>query len=65
VLSWLLTQLEFNLLWPFLCESDRPSLLNALRGVRSRPRQWRFVVLQPAIIGVMRAGDTQPIPAVR
>jgi hypothetical protein len=65
VLSWLLTQLEFNLLWPFLCESDRPSLLNALRGVRSRPRQWRFVVLQPAIIGATNMADTRPIPAAR
>jgi hypothetical protein len=65
VLIWLLTQLEFNLLWSLLCESDRLYLLNALRAVRSRPRQWRFVVLQPAIIGATSTGDTQPIPAAR
>jgi hypothetical protein len=59
VLSWLLTQLEFNGLWSFLCESDRLHLLNALRGVRSRPRQWRFVVLQPAIIGATNMADTR------
>jgi hypothetical protein len=65
VLSWLLTQLEFNLLWSLLCESDRLYLLNTLRGVRLRPRQWYFVVLQPAIIGATNLADTQPIPAAR
>jgi hypothetical protein len=44
VLSWLLTQLEFNVLWSLLCESDRPSIERpARRATASAPVALRRV----------------------